>query len=370
MNLRKIFISAVLAVYMLASLASQALADTYTLTLKDAIELALKNSPDIKKAEANLEYADITALNAKLDYESAYTKWAGSYFKASAFEADSKAKRKAKEAAEDNLDYAKTTLDNTRETIKYDVESQYLKILNMEDQLRNMENTLQVKQNQVKIEKIKRDLGLSSNLQVDQAQEKAEATANQLQGLKDSLSSMYWNLSRTIGKEPQVKLVLLPVTFQPVKYEDRQTGLNSAVQISLALEQYNRDIENKKEELDELNENSSEKAQKLEVEIKQKMLSINDATYSIEIGTKQAFEKMELAKKKIIETQNAYLNMKTNYSYLEKQYDLGLIPKLSLDEAKLGLDQAHASYVKATYDYYLATREVTLAQKAIFISVR
>jgi outer membrane protein TolC len=79
---------------------------------------------------------------------------------------------------------------------------------------------------------------------------------------------------------------------------------------------------------------------------------------------------MELAKKKIIETQNAYLNMKTNYSYLEKQYDLGLIPKLSLDEAKLGLDQAHASYVKATYDYYLATREVTLAQKAIFISVR
>lgn len=368
MKAKKIIAFILLNLFLFTVHTNVLLAETTTITLDEAIELALKNSPDIKKVRTDLELADITALNAKLDYESAYTKWAGTNFNNAAFEADDKAKRKIWEAAEDNLKDARRLVEDTPEKVKYGVETQYLTIMNSKSQLEVLEAQLKNLQNKVRIEKVKLDLGLSTSLQVSQLSVQTDSAANSLRLAQNSLSNMYMEFNRTIGKELNNPVQLAPVFFEEVKYDDKTASEKAALATSLLLQQYNRNIKNKTQDAKDLNENSSEKAQKLKVEIEQLKLSVENTTYDIQNAVKAAFDKMELALKKINEQKLNMETTKNNYENLRIQYELGIISQQTFNEASALTTQAESAYEKAVFDYYLATREAALAQKAIFVT--
>jgi len=359
----------ILIVTMLVTLTPSVMAEAETITIYQAIDLALVNSPDIKKAQNTVDLADINELNSKIAYNSAYTRWAGTNFNNSGYQADDKAKRLAWEGAQDSLGDAKKSMDNTRETVKYNVESQYLTLLNNENQIKVLAKTVAKNQTLVKIEMIKNELGLSTAILVGQAQIRLESSQNQLKSLKDSLSTLYWVFNRTIGKDTNNQVTLSPVAFTEVNYnEDTQDSTKSAKNVSLALTQYNRTVTKKQNDIADIGSNSSEQTKLLEVQIGQTELSINDTNYNIEVGIKTAFEKMNSAQKNLFAAKNAYDVAKINYDQLKLQYDLGMIAKVSLDDLDITLDQALNSYEKATYDFYLATRELALAQKSIFVS--
>jgi outer membrane protein TolC len=368
--MRKYLISliALLALLSIIVLPVTVSAEGSTIRLEDAIELALIHSPDIKAAETSVELADITLLNNKLAYESSYTSWAGSFFKNDAFQADSKAKREIWEASKDVLEDAKKALENNKEQVKYNIESQYLSILNMGNQIKLQEQSLDIQINTNNIELLKYDLGMSTNLEIQQLRDKTETMQNTLISMKNSLSTLYWQFNRSIGRKPSMTTKLIPVTFQPVSYEDNEEeALKNAYSESLALEQFSRMIEDKKQDIIDLNENSSEKAQKLRVEIEQTEQNLDNTSYGIELGLKTAREGMELAKKTLIEKQNSYNYQKNIFENKKMQFDLGIISEMVVSQSKIEINNAENNYEKATYDYYLATKKLSLAQKGLLI---
>ncbi|MGI6587890.1 MAG: TolC family protein [Peptococcia bacterium] len=345
-----------------------AIAEVYALTINKAIELALLHSPEVKQAENKVDLAYRTEIVKKQEKESAYTRVVGTPFFSEALEADYKMKKKIWQYAQDDLSDAQVALEKTKEKVKYTAENQYLTILNLQNQLAVLQDSLAFQTKLVKIENIKYKLGLSTQLELQQARERVEATQNSLQEVKDTLTTLYWSFNRLIGQEINIPFRLAPVAFSPVKYNvNKEEGLEQAKEASLALEQFNRLMEDKKEDKKDLKPGSSDQCLLLETEMRQIELNIDALNFGIEAGMKQAWDKVELAQKKLLEAKNKYGVQKLNCTYQEQQYSVGLIPQIALDTGAMELKQAEINYEKAVYDYYLATRELSLAQQGIML---
>lgn len=349
---------------------SPASAEVYTITLNDAVKLALIHSPEVKKAENNYEIAYRTEMVKKQEKEQAYTNWESTRFIMEAFEADYRAKKKLWEYAKDDVGDKQKVLEQTKEKVKYNTEKQYLSILNLKNQLEVLQDTVDLQLRLVKIESLKYDLGLSTNLQLQQVRERVATYQNMQQEMRNTLETVQWNFNRTIGRKPEEKLNFAPVAFSPITYtKSQKEGLEQAKNESLALEQFNRMIENKKEDRRDLNPaGNSDKCLLLETEMHQIELNIDDVNFGIETGMKVAWEKVELAKEKLNNARTSYDSKKIDYEYRMLQYQVGLIPELSAIQGKIELKQAASDYEKAVYDYYLVTRELALSQQGIAVT--
>ena len=368
---KKIALSLLLVfVFSLFAYVPSAVAAGKTLTINKAVELALLHSPEVQKAQNNWELAYRTEIVKKQEKESAYAWFETSQFTALPLEADYRAKKKMWEAAQDNLSDTKVTLEQIEKKVEYQTESLYLTILKLENQLKLIGDTVKLQTRLVQIERVKAALGLSTKLQVQQAQGTAEATQNVCQELKDTLTTCYRNLNRFIGEEAQAPLQLCAVGFSPVKYNvQKEEGLEQAKEASLALEQFNRMLEDTKKEKRDLAPGSSDQSLLYEAQMRQLELNIEDLHFGIETGLQRAWEKIELTQKKLIEAKNKYEKVRLQQAYQQKEYAVGMLPEIALAMGALELQEAGSAYEQLVYDYYLSARELALAQQGITLGM-
>lgn len=340
--------------------------DTYT--VNKVMELAVLHSPELKQAQNKLDLAYRTEVVRNQEKEWAYYGWENARFQVPALEADYRAKKKMWEAAKDNLSDTKIILEQTQKKVEYNAENLYLTILNLQNKLKVMENLVKQQTRLVQIERVKYTLGLSTKLQVQQVQETAETTQNSLREVQDTLTTLYWNFNRMIGQEVKTPFQLAPVAFSPVKYNlNRKEGLEQAKEASLALEQFNRLLEDTRKDKRDLAPGNSDRSLLFEAEMRQIELNIDDVSFGIEASLKKAWEKVELMQKKLIEAKNKYEKAQLNQEYQQKQYAVGVIPEIALEMGTLELKQAASEYEQLVYDYYLSTRELALVQQGIMI---
>jgi outer membrane protein TolC len=367
---KKFFATLVLSTVLFFACVPPASAAVYTITLNEAVKLALVHSPEIKKAENNYEIAYRTEIVKKQEKEKAYTNWESTRFSAVAFEGDYRAKKKLWEYAKDDVEDKQVILGQTKEKTEYNIENQYLNILTFKNQLEVLQDTVEFQLRLVKIESVKCDLGLSTTLQLQQTREKVAVYQNQLHEMRNTLEMLQRNFNRTIGRKPEELINFAPVAFSPVTYtNNKKEGLEQAKNESLALEQFNRLIENKKEDKSDLDRaGNSDKYLLIETEMQQIELNIDDVNFGIETGMKAAWEKVELAKEKLNKARTSYDSTKKDYEYRLLQYQVGLTPELLIIQGEIELKQAVLDYEQAVYGYYLATQELALAQQGIALT--
>ena len=356
-------------VFSLGVYVPSAKAEVETLTIKKVVELALLHSPELKQMQNKLELAYRTEIVKRQEKDRAYAWWETSRFQAQALEADYRGKKKMWEMAEDDLSDTKTSLEQMEKRVEYEAENLYLTILNLENKTKILEDAVKLQTRLVQVERVKLKLGLSTKLQVQQVQEKAEITQNSLKELKDNLTTLYWQFNRMIGEEVDTLFYLAPVAFSPVKHSGKEEGLEQAKEASLALEQFNRLLEDTRKDKRDLAPGNSDRSLLFEAQIRQLELNIDDYSFGLETGLKRAWEKIELTQKKLIEAKNKYEKAKLNQEYQEKQYAVGVLPEIALDSGALELKQAMSTYEQMVYDYYLATRELALAQQGIMLGM-
>lgn len=347
----------------------RALAEVETITINKAIELAVLHSPELKQVQNKVELAYRTEIVKKQEKEWAYYNWEHSRFQNPALEADYRAKKKIWEMAQDDLGDTKTGLEQTEKRIEYDAENLYLTLLNLKNKKSILEDAVKLQTRLVQVERVKLELGLSTKLQVQEVQEATETTQNSLKELQDNLTTLYWQFNRMIGQEVDTPFRLAPVAFSPVKYSGRETGLEQAKEASLALEQFNRLLEDTRKDKRDLAPGNSDRSLLFEAQIRQLELNIDDYSFGLETALKRAGEKIELTQKKLIEAKNKYEKAKLNQEYQEKRYAVGVLPGLALDSGALELKQAMSTYEQMVYDYYLAVRELALAQQGLVLGM-
>lgn len=336
------------------------------LTINEAIVLALENSPEIKQAQNAIDIAYRAEIVKKREKENAHTRVVSTPLFIEALDAEYRMKKQIWELAQDELSDAKKTLEDTQEKVKYNIENQYLTVLNLENQRGVLADSLAFQTKLIKIENLKHQLGLSTALEVKAVQEQVRTTQDSLQELNNSVATLYWNFNRLLGRDVETPVQLAPVEFSPVKYTyDKGEGLAQAKEASLALEQFNRILDNKKEELDDLDSGSSNQARLLEEEMRQLELNIDALDFGLSTGMKVAWDKLELTQKKLLTAKKEHETQELTYSQQQQQYLVGMLPEITLDTSAIQLKQAELNYEKAVYNYYLAARELELAQLGI-----
>jgi len=336
---------------------------TSILTLSKAKELALLYSPEIKKQEVTVELSRIAERDAEIAYEQARANYINSSMKTSVENA-----RKTYEAAKNTLEDSKVTLENLKMKIEYDVEKLYLDILNMDNSIEIAKKNYEMQGRLVEVEKIKVQVGLSTNYSLSEKIQQAKDTKRQLDTLYNSREKLAWQMNRMIGRDQGALLELAPVTFSPVEIGTQSEANEAAIQTSLTIKQFNRTIEDKNKDLEEKKTNQSDKAEKIEFEIKSTNLQKSDAEYNIKLALENAYEQMALKQSQLADYRTAYEVEKENYRHQKIKYELGLIGKIALDSSEISFEQKRTNFEKAVYDYYLSVRQIDLAEKGILIS--
>ncbi|WP_034420608.1 TolC family protein [Thermanaerosceptrum fracticalcis] len=340
---------------------------SYVLTLSEAKKLAVIHSPEIKKQEAVIDLAEVNKRDSWIAYEQARANYQNFGINSDTLKNAMENAKKGYDAAGYAYDDANVNLENLKLKVEYDTENTYLSLLNIENNIKNLEESYRLQKEMVKIESLKMALGLSTKTLLDQQIQKSMDLEKQLQNLYDSKKTLKWQLNRSIGRNPEDQLELAPVTFEAVKYDNQQFSEQKAEDTSLAIQQYNRIIEDKNKEIEQKRYNASDKVEKLTLEVKQTELFKNDTEYSIKLAIKNIHEKLYLAQKTLVDNRGKYDMAKHNYEIQLTQYELGVISKIAKENSLNALHQAQAAYEKAVYDYYLAARELALAEQGILL---
>jgi hypothetical protein len=389
--------------------------ESYTLTLKDAIELTLKNSPDLKKADVMVGLAERGKMDTSNLYDDIKTGIqagaAGIHQKLQALDMQKQAllastggdpeKMKAispdlaaievqrqglvyslgsidlmtetnekikdmADRAEESYEDAKKARDDAREKIKFAVEKLYLAMLNLDDFIKLQEANVKLQKDLTAIERLKYENGLSTAVKVDKGAQKVMDEEKKLRELENTRLLLRYQMNRNIGRPWDASLSLAPVAFEPVMTEDMKTGYENAVASSLAIEQYNRTIKNKNEDLKDSG-GASDVEEKLQLEISQAELNLNDTKYKLKTTLEKLHYKKEDAQRLLIDAQSKYNTARVEYEETKTMYEQEMALKITVDASRLALDKAYNDYVKAVYDYYLAARELQLAQMGIIL---
>lgn len=328
------------------------------LTLTQVKELALQNSPDIKKQEVAVELARINARDAEVAYYRTIS--ANAFLSGSA--------HNTWDSAVDAHKDSEASLTNLKQKIVYDVEKNYLDILNIEKAIAAMTKSYQLQGDLVNIEKLKVELGLSTNYDLNEIINKSRDMKRQLDTLYNNKEKLDWQLNRAIGREPKALMELAPVTFNPVKIGTLKETTDVALQTSLAIQQFNRTVTDKEASIVTKQYTQSDQVEKLEFEIKNIKYQITDTEYNIKVALESAYEQMALKQSQLSDYRSAYEIEEQNYDNLKMKYELGLIGRVALDSSEIAFNQKSIDLEKAIYDYYLSVRKIDLAEKGIIVS--
>ncbi len=359
---------AVFALLIVPSVPASAESTAYVFTLTEAKELAVKNSPTITNRLLNDELAIVNERDAWIAYEQAKANYQITRGLSEAAKNAMDAAKKAYDAAVYARIDGKTSLDNLKKQVEFEMESLYFDLLNMGNSIKIMEENYKMLSDLCKIENIRLNLGLSTRFAVDQQKQKAMELEKQLQSLYNANITLKWQFNRNIGRLPEQPFELAPVTFNAIEHENQQAGEIKAKEASLAIDQFNRTVKDKNNEIQNYLETASDKVERIKLEIKQVGLLKEDTEYGIEMSMRILHENLYNAQKKLVDSRSTYDMAQKNYEAQGIQYNLGVISKMAYDAGNADYLQKQADYEKAVYDYYLATRKVSLGESGIFMN--
>lgn len=270
-----------------------------------------------------------------------------------------------REAQDANQD-AKTAKNENEEVILYQVEKLYTSILTTDAQRRFLVKTGQINNQMLKIERLKNELGLSSQSDVDKAAVNAKTMNNSINSINDSIRALKWNMNDMVGRDLTLALNLVNFDFAEIQIPTYNELLSSALSNSSAIAQKERDIKQAKDDLDDDDiKDDGNKTDLKENEIKGLEVDLENAKASIQAKVKAMLEDITNKKNAYDVAKVDYDNKKKTYDYDLTKYELGLISKIQLDGSELALVEAESKLLKAKYDFYHAQRALELLEKGI-----
>ncbi len=336
-------------------------------TLKEVQDMArsrgaetLKAKSDLAVAEAAKEAADMAFYNARYS--------ASQPGPTNVVEAAIASAVAGQEEAVLGLDDAKAKAESQMEAAVYTGEDLYFTYLQLQDAIVLLEKSIALNQEQVRIEKLKVNLGLSTPIEVQKKELALSELKDKQAGLKNNLELSGRSLMRQIGQELDLEFRLereFSIAGLKEEYDPDQLA-DLAVKNNLDLSVAARSIDKM---LDNLNEVTAPSARgQMGSRIDAMILGKNNGEQSIKLlarstasGLALSRQEMALLEKKVDEKVVAYETM-------QLQASLGLAPKLGLQGAELELDIARNDLLKARQSYYLSLRRASLLVKGVAIS--
>lgn len=365
MKKEKHIIIAILFVLSVALCPFSAAAEEVKINLQQAKELAQKYSITIQQHQLNLDKAD----KAKRDADDNYSKIVANYF-TEAQETMVVNAREAYRAALNAYSDSKTLYENIKTALDYDVEALYLTILNAENELKLMEYDLRTQADLVKLERLKLELGMSTDSKVRQVELALDSLHSAHNSANIQLQNYKATMNRLMGREPNTPLILDPVVELNFNKEigSLEETYKKVTDNYLALKQYERIISEKEKDKDWYGYNQSDKIENLNNTIKEAKIARDNTEKALKQSVIAIYDKISMFQRNITNTQSNLEVARRNYEFDQQKYKLGMISPLELKTSEKALEVARKNYSKAEYDYFLSLRELELAEKGIILA--
>ena len=340
MNLKKYSVALLLITLLLAGSIVYG-KDAIQLTMESAIELGLKQNQSVIDAKRNLEDARQSLLEKEGDPTTLIV---------------------ALTQARNNLSYAQAQYNYVMLQVTQTVRSNYLSVLEAQNQLNLAKKQLEVANENLKAVKTRRTLGNATDADVLQAENNVISAQNAVVSAEANLKSATDKLLLSIGMDTSTSVVLAEPTFKEVKIDiealkkQAQNNLPTVVQAKnsyeLAKLQYElanneytpqSQIRSAQLALASAQDSLKQVLDNLDLSINTAYLNVLNALNQVKLQEKN----LALARKNL-ETDNARLKV-------------GTITKLQLMNTESALISAENNYKSSVYNYLKALDALSLA---------
>ncbi|MDK2822872.1 MAG: hypothetical protein PWQ67_1312 [Clostridia bacterium] len=371
------------------------------ITLEEAKELT-KNSRTLKQYELDLEKAKYEYYQAKDEYDDAKTpsyynllpyyfyltereaqgedvteqlKMVESQISAAKEKLDSEIEKAASlkdkvQDSENRYEDSKKELEKYKQELDYLVEQLYITILKQEDRLKSLQEEYDLKLNLLNVERKKLELGRSTQEEVNKLAVEGSNLNKTIVETNNSIKNLKGKLNDMMGRDYNCTLVLEHFDVPEVTAVPAFTTLLSQVtQEYIILNQIERDIEKKKDDLDDDNvEDVEYQADLINIEIKEKELQLEDEKYKLNETINNLITDLKIKQKNYQLAKIDLTNAQKRYEWDQKRFEIGRISKLDLHKSELNYINTKNEAISAGYDFYLAQHKLELAEKGVLVN--
>ncbi|MEA4816673.1 MAG: TolC family protein [Lachnospiraceae bacterium] len=350
-RIRTILISAVLALSMSISTFASELTDSFLLsvpkdesaselTLETAIEKAISKSSAIKKINLSLSSSDSDRQTLVNEYYASTT--------------DNNIST-ALALLKYDMSYSSTlrSKEVQEEQIAYSMTSTFMEIIKAQRSLEVKKKAIETASKEMAVNKLKEQLGMISQTELSKLTLTYEDNKTDYEDLEKSLSDAFKDLNTLIGEsEDSYTIAVLPV-YEKLTLE---TALDTYISTKMSTDP---DILDSTDSLyiAELNEDlydgTSGSYSSVTTSLSQATLSLSDLKESYTSKLESLYDSIISDEKTYEANLKEYELLKTNLTIAEKKYELGMITKIELENARNSVYSEESSLLSNIYEHML-----------------
>lgn len=252
------------------------------------------------------------------------------------------------------------------EQLSYQVEQKYSSILQLEAQLELLIKNYELQCKRLEIERIKKELGMSTGSDIEKLAVDVSTLGNILQQSENTLKVAKWQLNDILGRSYDMELKLtqytIPILTKEPTYEEL---LDKILKNNANISQMKRNIGIGTDRLYAEYNKDSNTQQLAKYNIQGQELALIDEEMKMKTKVTNMIADLKSKKETYQNAQLSYATAKNLFEWDKHKYELGLISKIQKDLSELNFVEAENKLYKAGHDCYLAQRVIEMAEKGI-----
>lgn len=272
--------------------------------------------------------------------------------------------KKAWQASDDAYQDMSRVIENMEESIDLAVEKMYYALLDLQNSISLQNKALSNLGTQLKIERLKIDLGLSNKESENSIISQYTMLKNAISDLKSNEALLMWQLNDLMGRELDAPLQVIEEEISPVNAVYSVDAIyDEAVQNSLEVAQKERQIENYNNDIADEEDGDQEEILKrerkiaqtelinMQIDMKSKIKTIHDQL----VSSYSAWESALFEKNKA----------KLSHQFMEAKYALGLVSEIQRELSSIACLEAEYKEKQAAHAWQNAHHQMMSAKLGI-----
>jgi len=274
-------------------------------------------------------------------------------------------------AIRNNIDSLKESEAITKEKLKYNLETVYLRILSLELEIDKKESTVSLARLAFLNETLKSSLGLTVETNVQNAEANYNTAQNSLDSLISQKEQLMNQLKVLMGYPISKPVKLADIPVKGISLPAYQEGLENALENGAEIKYRKMVYDNQKDYIEDLEYgyNSSEKEIRNEKDkLAEYKINLQEAKTNTENAYYNSYNNLMLLADSLRISENQLEHSKHQNDQNRRQYDLGIISKEELTVKEDAYLQAELSFNQKQYEYAIAVAAYYMAETGYLVN--
>lgn len=335
---------------------------TMNLTLEDALNSLEKSNTSIQLMDRKLlllnkqyDYDHQNAINAS---DSIYSVNKNSNEYISLKEQELITPQKSAQ----NVETAKHDREDSLKTLRFNMERQYMNVLNNQDQIKNINDSIANVDKQIEKVKYNIDLGMTTTDALQQLNVQRSQLVASLNTPKSAIEQSVLNVKQMLNIDLNTDLVLSPAKKTFAKFDDSNmvSRIDKAVESDYDLFKINKNIEWAKIDVDlntKYGHNNTTGLVNSQLSLQNLTNSLDDTKLTLQINLWTSYYNLKNKEDSITAEQVNLANAQQNYNNAVAKFQNGQVDQLEVDSKKLALEKEQIAVQSLVNEYMVTVEE-------------